>query len=247
MINLSTLNTASLANGAYFVTGTDTEIGKTTVTAQLVKTLAEQGKSVYAIKPVTAGLETAENGEKFSDDARRINQFATVKPPVSAIAPIKLATPCSPHIASKIDDIWLQADDITQKIHTTLQYYPANVVLIEGAGGWLTPINDSQTLADVAIGLNVPVIVVVGIKLGSLNHAMLTVQAIWQAGLTVAMVIFNQLSGDTPFLNEQIDWLTQKIQQDAKQYQPQAPQLVGLGYQSTKFYSVKSGNKPSNF
>lgn len=246
-MKLSNIQNASLPNGAYFVTGTDTEIGKTTVTAELVKMLAEQGNSVYAIKPVTAGLETDQEGQVYSDDARRINQFATVKPPMSAIAPVQLATPCSPHIASKIDDIWLQADDITQKIHTTLHHYPADVVLIEGAGGWLTPINDSQTLADVAVGLNLPVIVVVGIKLGSLNHAMLTLQAIWQAGLTVAMVIFNQLSGDTPFLNEQINWLNQKIQQDAKQYQPQCPQVVSLGYQSTMFYSVKSGNKPSNF
>ena len=88
-MNLSNVNDASCAlNGAYFVTGTDTEIGKTTTTAQLVKNIAQQGKSVYAIKPVTAGMETDDNGQTYSDDARRINQFANLKPPPSAIAPI---------------------------------------------------------------------------------------------------------------------------------------------------------------
>lgn len=226
VLTLKNASLANLANGAYFVTGTDTEIGKTTVTAELVKILAEQGNSVYAIKPVTAGLETADNGEKFSDDAQRINQFASLKPPVSATAPIQLATPCSPHIAAAIDGVTLQAEDITKKIQYTLQNYPADTVLIEGAGGWLTPINDSETLADVAVGLNVPVIMVVGIKLGSLNHAMLTLQAIWQAGLTVAMVVFNDLSAQTPFLEEQIAWLSQRILHEASKGQPTAPILV---------------------
>lgn len=224
-MNSPNINNVSLSKGAYFVTGTDTEIGKTTTTARLVKTLAEQGKTVYAIKPVTAGLETDKDGEKFSDDARKINQFANVKPPISAIAPIQLTTPCSPHIAAKIDKVTLQADDIVKKIQHTLTTYPADVVLIEGAGGWFTPINDSQTLADVAIDLQKPVIVVVGVKLGSLNHAMLTVRAIWQAGLTVEAVIFNQLAQDTAFFDEQIAWLSQKIVADSQGHQANQPQL----------------------
>lgn len=222
--SVTPLNQAVLAlAGAYFVTGTDTEIGKTTVTANLVKALAQQTTLVYAIKPVTAGLTADEQGELYSADARHINQFATVKPPQSAIAPICLATPCSPHIASDKDGMALTADGISETITATLQQYPAQVVLIEGAGGWFTPINTYQTLADVAICLDKPVIVVVGIKLGSLNHAMLTVQAIWQAGLTVAMVVFNQISSDTPFLDEQIAWLVQAINRQAKNYQPDAP------------------------
>lgn len=222
--SVMTLNQAVLAlAGAYFVTGTDTEIGKTTVTANLVKALAEQSKTVYAIKPVTAGLETDKQGEFYSADARHINQFATIKSPSQAVAPICLTTPCSPHIAANKDGITLKAEAIVETITVTLKQYPAQVVLIEGAGGWFTPINAHQTLADVAICLNKPVIVVVGIKLGSLNHAMLTVQAIWQAGLSVAMVVFNQLSSDAPFLDEQIAWLVQAINRQAKTYQPNAP------------------------
>ncbi|MBW4009828.1 dethiobiotin synthase [Moraxella osloensis] len=229
-MNLSNVNdAASSLNGAYFVTGTDTEIGKTTTTAQLVKNIAQQGKSVYAIKPVTAGLETDDNGQPYSDDARRINQFANVKPPLSAIAPIQLATPCSPHIAAQIDDVTLTNTQLVDTIHNAIAAYPADVILVEGAGGWLTPINEQETLADVAAALKYPVILVVGIKLGSLNHAMLTLQAIWQAGLKVASVIFNQLQTDTPFVDAQIDWLSQQILRQSTGYQNKPPLMIKQG------------------
>ena len=226
-MNLSNVNdAASSLNGAYFVTGTDTEIGKTTTTAQLVKNIAQQGKSVYAIKPVTAGLETDDNGQTYSDDARRINQFANVKPPLSAIAPIQLTTPCSPHIAAQLDDVTLTNTQLVDTINNAIADYPADVILVEGAGGWFTPINEQETLADVAAALKYPVILVVGIKLGSLNHAMLTLQAIWQAGLKVALVIFNQLQTDTPFVDAQIDWLSQQILRKYPGYQNQPPLMV---------------------
>ena len=229
-MNLSNVNDASCAlNGAYFVTGTDTEIGKTTTTAQLVKNIAQQGKSVYAIKPVTAGLETDDNGQTYSDDARRINQFANVKPPLSAIAPIQLATPCSPHIAAQLDDVTLTNTQLVDTINNAIADYPADVILVEGAGGWFTPINEQETLADVAAALKYPVILVVGIKLGSLNHAMLTLQAIWQAGLKVALVVFNQLQTDTPFVNAQIDWLSQQILRKYPGYQNPPPLMVKQG------------------
>ena len=229
-MNLSNVNDASSSlNGAYFVTGTDTEIGKTTTTAQLVKNIAQQGKSVYAIKPVTAGLETDDNGQTYSDDARRINQFANVKPPLSAIAPIQLATPCSPHIAAQLDDVTLTNTQLVDTINNAIADYPADVILVEGAGGWFTPINEQETLADVAAALKYPVIIVVGIKLGSLNHAMLTLQAIWQAGLKVALVVFNQLQTDTPFVDAQIDWLSQQILRKYPGYQNPPPLMVKQG------------------
>lgn len=229
-MNLSNVNdAASSLNGAYFVTGTDTEIGKTTTTAQLVKNIAEKGKSVYAIKPVTAGMETDDNGQTYSDDARRINQFANVKPPLSVIAPIQLATPCSPHIAAQLDNMTLTNTQLVDTIHKSIAAYPADVILVEGAGGWFTPINEQETLADVAAALKYPVIMVVGIKLGSLNHAMLTLQAIWQAGLKVALVIFNQLQTDTPFVDAQIDWLSQQILRQSTGYQNPPPLMVKQG------------------
>lgn len=226
--------TALHLDGVYFVTGTDTEIGKTTTTAQLVKSVADQDKTVYAIKPVTAGMEIDDNGQKYSDDARRINEFASysvngVKPPLSAIAPIQLTTPCSPHIAAQIDGVTLTKTQIVDTIRQSVEQYRADVVLVEGAGGWFTPINAQETLADVAATLQFPVIMVVGIKLGSLNHAMLTLQAIWQAGLEVAVVVFNQLHADTPFIDAQIDWLSAQIVRLSAAYQPKPPTLIKQG------------------
>ena len=103
------------------------------------------------------------------------------------------------------------------------------MILVEGAGGWFTPINEQETLADVAAALKYPVIMVVGIKLGSLNHAMLTLQAIWQAGLKVALVVFNQLQTDTPFVDAQIDWLSQQILRKYPGYQNKPPLMVKQG------------------
>lgn len=190
-------------SGTYFITGTDTEVGKTTTTRQLIKLLAQQSKACYAIKPITAGVNEA----GVSDDAKRINEFASIKPPLSAIAPIVLQTPCSPHIASNLENISLTAETIVKTVRQTIAQYPADCVLVEGAGGWFTPINDAETLAAVALALVCPIIVVVGIKLGCLNHAVLTLQAIWQAGGRVAMVVFNSLDKNTAFEQAQIDWL----------------------------------------
>ena len=118
---------------------------------------------------------------------------------------------------------------LVDTIHNAIAAYPADVILVEGAGGWFTPINDQETLADVAAALKYPVIMVVGIKLGSLNHAMLTLQAIWQAGLKVALVIFNQLQTDTPFVDAQIDWLSQQILRKYPGYQNLPPLMVKQG------------------
>lgn len=217
---------SNILQGYYFVTGTDTEIGKTTVTTQLVQQLATEGKSVYAIKPITAGLAIDQQGNYYSEDAQQINQFATVKPPMSAIAPIQLTKPCSPHIASEIDGIHLQVNDIVKYIQQTLQHYPADIVLIEGAGGWFTPINHQQTLADVAIDLQLPVIVVIGVKLGCLNHAVLTLNAVWQAGLNVAMVVINRLSNDTAYFHEQASWIDNFVANHALHYQTVVPSVI---------------------
>lgn len=218
-------------SGNYFVTGTDTEIGKTTVTCQLVQKLVAQGQLCYAIKPITAGINHKQQGQLLSDDALRINQFSNIYPPNSAISPILLRCPCSPHIAAKLDDVEVTCEGVVSSIQQTLQQYPADSVLIEGAGGWFTPINQQETFADIVIKLNMPVIVVVGIKLGCLNHAILTLNAIWQSGLNIAMVVMNQLSYKTDFLFEQIDWLQHKINQQSFNFQESSPIIIRTSFQ----------------
>lgn len=232
MINISNQNIHLL--GYYFVTGTDTEIGKTTVTAQLVKQLAEQGQSVYAIKPITAGLSVTTHGVNYSEDAIAINKFSSEKLPLDHIAPFLLKTPCSPHIAAHIDGVTLTAANITTQIQNTLQTYPADSMLIEGAGGWFTPINATETLADVAQCLNFPIIMVVGIKLGCLNHAMLTLQAIQQADLTIAAVVFNAVTPSSDFYNEQVAWLQHAIRQQYAANNERCPVFLQNAYGFTE-------------
>lgn len=221
--------------GQFFVTGTDTEIGKTTVTRQLIKNLATQNKACYAIKPVTAGLSIDAQGQYFSEDGLNINQFATIKPPPTSIAPILLTTPSSPHIAGQIDGVLLSSNYIVETVRQTLQNYPADTILIEGAGGWFTPINEHETLADVAIQLKLPVVMVIGIKLGCLNHAVLTIQAILQAGLPISAVVFNQINANPQFYQEQVNWLIQYLLSHYFSHQQHRHKLPIFLYQAFQF------------
>lgn len=201
---------------AYFLTGTDTDIGKTYVASQLLTLVAKQGLSCYGIKPVTAGCQqraTQGSGKNQwqSEDANQLKQAGNVAIPAIQQAPFLLPTPASPHIAASLAGQTLTVADISQQVTNTLKNHLADVIIIEGAGGWFTPINTSQTLADVAKQLNLPVILVVGIKLGGLNHAMLSVQAIKASGLTLQGYIVNEPEKNTPFFTEQVAWLKQNL------------------------------------
>lgn len=194
----------------FFITGTDTDVGKTTVAAGLLTRAAQQGHTCIGVKPVTAGCEPVE-GELVSDDAYKLLAVSNVDMHPDLQAPIKLLTPCSPHIAAAIDGQNLMAARVTGLVRGALSTTKATHVLIEGAGGWFVPINARETLADVAKQVGLPVILVVGVKLGCLNHAMLTQQAIQSSGLTLAGWIANEPVADTAFFAEQVDTLIRRI------------------------------------
>lgn len=194
----------------FFITGTDTEVGKTTIAAGLLTRAAQQGHDCIGIKPLTAGCESVE-GELISDDARRLQHASNVELHPDLQAPIKLTTPCSPHIAAAIDGQNLMGARITGLVRGALSTTKASHVLVEGAGGWFVPINARETLADVASQVGLPVILVVGVKLGCLNHALLTVQAIQSSGLKLAGWIASEPVADTPFFTEQVDTLLRRI------------------------------------
>lgn len=194
----------------YFVTGTDTDVGKTYICRTLLEKAMLAGHQCFGIKPVTAGCTLDANNNYISDDANQLAQVSSVQLHSSYLAPIKLTTACSPHIAAAIDGQNLLASRITGLLRGALST-PASHVLIEGAGGWLTPLNGQETLADVASQLGLPVLLVVDIKLGCLNHALLTAQAIQQSGLTLAGWIANETHENTPFFTEQVNTLVNKI------------------------------------
>lgn len=165
----------------YFITGTDTNVGKTWATIALMHYFRSRGKSVVGMKPVASGCFMA-NGRLVNEDALQLQQHASAVADYELINPYAYAVPVSPHIAGKHDPVSMNKvlscfDELKQL---------ADIVFVEGAGGWYSPINDQQAMADLAKALALPVIVVVAIKLGCINHAKLTCEAIQQAGVNCA-------------------------------------------------------------
>ena len=173
----------------FFITGTDTDAGKTVVTCTLLEAFRQRGLRTIGLKPVAAGCEEID-GELRNSDALKLQQTMTESLPYEQINPIALREPIAPHIAAQHEGRRLQASRLAGLIRGAAMT-PADVVLVEGAGGWLVPLNERQTLADLVRELQYPVILVVGMKLGCLNHALLTARAIYQEGLTMAGWIAN--------------------------------------------------------
>ena len=195
---------------AYFVTGTDTDIGKTFVSSLLLARATAQGHACFAIKPLSAGCVQDKHGHWQSEDANRLKQYASVELMDELIAPIKLPVAASPHIAAQQAGERLQAGRIVGHVRAGLSTR-ATHVLVEGAGGWRVPINAQECLSDVAKQLRLPVILVVGIRLGCLNHALLTVESILRDGLSLAGWVANCLDPTEAYIAEQIELLSKKI------------------------------------
>lgn len=195
----------------FFITGTDTDVGKTTIALGLMAALQEKGLSVAAMKPVSAGCAITSQGLR-NEDALRLMQQASIQLPYELVNPYAFEPPIAPHIAAaKVG--------IEMKIETLVDAYQqiarqAEVVIVEGAGGWLVPFNNTHTMADLAVALKLPVINVVGIRLGCLNHALLTEASIRTHGLVQAGWVANQLSSAMLSARNNIDDLRQRL--DAK-------------------------------
>lgn len=163
----------------YFVTGTDTEIGKTAVSCALLRAFADRGLSVAGMKPVSSG----------GDDAKRLAASASIELPVELLNPFSFNTPVAPHIAARNEG---RKIDI-EKIVSAFEAIEADVVIVEGVGGFLVPLNEDQDVSDLAQSLGLPVILVVGMKLGAISHARLTFDAIKSRGLECAGWVANRI------------------------------------------------------
>lgn len=172
----------------FFITGTDTEVGKTVVSCTLLARARLLELSAFGVKPITAGCHPeVVNGKEVlvSDDAARMSEQASVVLDPMLLAPIRLPLPISPHLAAADVGVTLRAERVVGQIRAALSTR-ADFVVVEGAGGWRVPINARETLADIARLLQKPVILVVRIRLGCLNHALLTAEAIRRDGLSIA-------------------------------------------------------------
>ena len=174
---------------AFFITGTDTDAGKTSVAAGLLCAAKQQGCSTLAMKPVASGCDMSAEGLRNSDALALIAQ-STVPLPYTQINPYAFAPAIAPHIAAQEAGVELSVADLYRTAQVILQQQ-ADFTLIEGAGGWRVPISATEFLSDFAIALQLPVILVVGVKLGCINHALLTAQAIINDGLELAGWVAN--------------------------------------------------------
>jgi dethiobiotin synthetase len=191
-----------------FVTGTDTEVGKTWCSVGLVEAMVATGCRVGVMKPVAAGALATPDGWR-NDDALALQQAANTGHPYEWINPYCLRQPMSPHLAAKIDDVRIEFDHL-DSIYRQIAA-DSGWVLVEGAGGWLAPLTDTQSIADLAARLALPVLMVVGMRLGCLNHAQLTWQAIAARGLPRAGWIANVIDPEIAALEAQLETLTQRL------------------------------------
>ncbi len=166
---------------AYFITGTDTNVGKTWATLALMHAIKQQGKTVVGMKPVASGC-TLHQGHLQNEDALLLQAHGSIQVDYALVNPYAYLQPVSPHIAGIDNPVNL---DKVLANFTALKAL-ADIVLVEGVGGWYAPINDQQAVSDLAQCLALPVILVVGIRLGCINHARLTHEAIFASGLACA-------------------------------------------------------------
>lgn len=179
---------------AFFVTGTDTGVGKTFASCAMLEAAKSKGLSTMALKPVAAGAEIVDE-RKTNEDALQLQAHMSLELPYEQVNPVVLDAPTSPHIAAHLAGRKVDASRLLGYCRGALLKRP-DFALIEGAGGWRVPINNRQTLADLAKLLDLPVILVVSLKLGCLNHAMLTAEAIANDGLTLAGWIGNRVEAE---------------------------------------------------
>ena len=174
----------------YFVTGTDTGIGKTRVTAGLLKAFARAGRKTVGMKPVASGATQTSEGLR-NQDALALQAAASEKRPYALINPCCFAPPVAPHIAALEAGVEIELETIRSAYAELCK--DADTVLVEGVGGWQVPLSPVLELPDLARELGLPVILVVGMRLGCLNHALLTARALNADGLMLAGWVANEI------------------------------------------------------
>src|SRR5476649_967402 len=193
---------------ACFVTGTDTEIGKTLVSSAILHTLVQSGVRACGMKPVAAGAEKRD-GVWHNDDCDQLIAAGNVTLPQNITTPFLLREAAAPHIAAELEDQYISPVPI---LAAYLEIAAASdAVVVEGVGGFRVPLSADYDSADLAQQLDLPVILVVGMRLGCISQALLTVEAVEARGLKVVGWVANTLEVEMRFLDENIDALIERI------------------------------------
>jgi dethiobiotin synthetase len=194
----------------FFITGTDTEIGKTLVAGALIQKFREQGINALGFKPVAAGTYQDQQGNILNEDIETLRIAANLGCDQEILSPYVFEMPIAPHLAAKKLGTRLDLSimlDAFEKVSSQ-----TNCIIVEGAGGFLIPLNEKENLSDLVQQLKLPVIMVVGMRLGCINHALLTYEAMTSRQLKVAGWVANSLSSEMAFLQENIKTLQTRIQ-----------------------------------
>jgi dethiobiotin synthetase len=189
-----------------FVTGTDTGIGKTLVAVELLRTLVDAGFRGCGMKPVAAGFE---RGTDLNEDVRALRAVSNVDAALRDINPYAFADAIAPHVAAASSGVSIELRriaDAFSRLRTA-----ADAIVVEGAGGALVPIDGAHDMLDVAAACELPVLLVVGMRLGCLNHALLTALAVQRRGLVLAGWVANELPPGMPFVEQNVEALTERL------------------------------------
>jgi dethiobiotin synthetase len=191
-----------------FVTGTDTEIGKTFCSRLLMIALQQRGLSVAGMKPVASGGEYR-NGELVNDDALQLQQQSDRDLPYEWVNPYVFEPPIAPHLAAIQAGKVIESELIRGSFSRLQQQ--SDQVIVEGVGGWRVPLSDTLSVSDLPVLLDLPVVLVVGMRLGCLNHALLTIESIQQAGIKVAGWIANSIDPEFDVPQDNLQTLKSRL------------------------------------
>jgi len=194
---------------AFFVTGTDTEVGKTTIAAGLLHAARQAGLSTAAAKPVASGCEMTADGLRNSD-ALALLAECTLPMRYEQVNPFAFEPAIAPHLAAREAGVELSAERLAEPVRRMLALQ-ADFSLVEGAGGWRVPLAGRENLSDLVLLLGLPVILVVGVRLGCINHALLSAEAIERDGLRLAGWVANIVDPATSRLDENLATLGERL------------------------------------
>lgn len=192
----------------YFITGTDTGVGKTLIAVGLARAAVARGARTGIMKPVAAGCVMSAEGW-MNEDVVALRAAANVALPLSVVNPYAFEPAIAPHIAAAQAGVCIDLDVIDMAYRQIAAQ--SEVVIVEGAGGFRIPLNESQDSADLAVRLGLPVVLVVGMRLGCLNHALLTTEAIVRRGLVLAGWVANTIDSEMTAFDENLATLTARI------------------------------------
>lgn len=193
----------------FFITGTDTEIGKTCITAALTHAFGQLGRRVAPIKSLAAGQAQGDDGVWFNDDVAQLHAAQSLGLSMDEVGPLQFREPCAPHIAARLEGRTIDRQALLTAIRRTAA--KGDLALVEGVGGFRVPLTDDWDTADLAVDLALPVVLVVGLRLGCINHALLTAEAVLARGLRLAGWVANTADPHQPHVSDNLSALRARL------------------------------------